>query len=283
MSPFAQHITSPHNPRVGFLRSLHTSKGRRVAQAFLVEGPHLIEEAAKAHIRPDLVLADPDALAGSPLLGEIALWAEDGVEVISATPAVLERACDAQTPQGIVAVIPFDRVAPVRLAGQRRGRMRPLVLILDDLSDPGNAGTILRSALAADVDAVLLTPNCVDVFAPKVVRAASGAHFHLPLHPEQSWDAIKAFLAGAPRMHQVLVADAAADTDYTAIDYTQRTAIIIGNEAHGPSAAARALATRHIRIPMYNRVESLNAGIAASIILFEGVRQRRAREEAKKQ
>jgi TrmH family RNA methyltransferase len=278
MLPFAHRITSPHNPKVAFVRSLHTGKGRKAAQAFLIEGPHLIQEAARAHIRPDLVMVDPATVEHSPLKANLAFWEGEGVEVFAVPPEIMARVSEAQTPQGIIAVVTHDRVAPERLASQRQGRFRPLVLVLDDISDPGNAGTILRSALAADVDVVLLTPNCVDAFAPKVVRAASGAHFHLPIRIDQSWNAVASLLAGAPAMRQVLVADAAGDTDYAAIDYTQRTAIIIGNEARGPSAAARARATRHIRIPMYNHVESLNAGIAASIILFEGVRQRRAAE-----
>lgn len=276
MLPFAHPITSLHNAKVAFVRSLHSGKGRKAAHAFLIEGPHLIQEAARAHIRPDLVMVDPAAVTRGPLKASLAFWADDGVEVFTVSAEIMERMSEAQTPQGVLAVVAQDRVTPERLVGQRQGRFRPLVLVLDDISDPGNAGTILRSALAADVDIVLLTPNCVDAFAPKVVRAASGAHFHLPLRLDQSWNAIASHLAGAPTMQQVIVADAAGDMDYAAIDYTQRTAIIIGNEAHGPSAAARARATRHIRIPMYNHVESLNAGIAASIILFEGVRQRRA-------
>jgi RNA methyltransferase, TrmH family len=279
MEPIGTPITSLHNPKVGALRALHTSKGRRAAHAFLIEGIHLVQEAHRAHILPDSVIYDPAALDGSPVLDIISEWSLESVEVIAATPVILERVCEAQTPQGIAAVINLDSVAPERMTSRRRGRFRPLLLILDDLADPGNVGTILRSALAADVDAVLLTPNCVDVFAPKVVRAASGAHFHLPLRPEQSWAQIEGFLAGAPKMQQVLVADAAGDTDYSALDLTQRTGIIIGNEARGPSAAARSRATRQVRIPMYNHVESLNAGIAASVILFEAVRQRRATEK----
>lgn len=276
--PFAHHITSPHNPKVGFVRSLHTTKGRKEAGAFLIEGPHLVAEALKARIPLDLVLVDPDAFASDPLLGELAFLADEGVEVIGAAPAVIERVSETLTPQGIVAVVPLAFLAAEKLCAQRRGRLRPLVLVLDDLRDPGNVGTILRSALAADVDVVLLTPNCADPFAPKVVRSASGAHFHLPILAQQSWDAITDYLAGSPKMLQVLVADSAATADYADLDLTQRTAIIIGNEAHGPSTAARKLATHHIRIPMYNGVESLNAAIAASVLLFESVRQRKGQK-----
>jgi TrmH family RNA methyltransferase len=272
-----QHITSPHNARVAFLRSLHNAKGRAQARAWLAEGPHLLQEALRAHITPSLVLYDPDALAGTPLPDTIALLADEGAEAITAPSEIVARAADSQTPQGIVAAFARDDVALEKLRARRRGRLRPLVLVLDDLQDPGNVGTILRSALAADVDMALLTPHCADPFAPKVVRAASGAHFHLPIATDLSWDEIRRALAGAPAMRQIVVADSGASDEYFDLDLTQRTALIIGNEAHGPSPEARALATRRVRIPMFNGVESLNAAVAASVLLFESVRQRRAR------
>ena len=163
-----------------------------------------------------------------------------------------------------------------RLRARRRGRFRPLLLVLDELADPGNLGTILRSALAADVDEVLLTRRCVDPYHPKVVRAASGAHFHQPIAAQQSWEQIAQRLAGAPKTAQVLLAEANAQRPYYETDLTQRTALIIGNEAHGPSAEARRLATERVSIPMWNGVESLNAAIAASLLLFEATRQQRS-------
>src|SRR5581483_11606197 len=137
-------------------------------------------------------------------------------------------------------------VALERLRTRRRGRFRPLLLVLDELADPGNLGTILRSALAADVDEVLLTHRCVDPYNPKVVRTASGAHFHLPIAAQQSWEQIAQRLAGAPKTAQVLLAEAKGQRPYYDLDLTQRTALIIGNEARGPSAEARRLATESV-------------------------------------
>jgi TrmH family RNA methyltransferase len=164
---------------------------------------------------------------------------------------------------------------------RRRGRFRPIVLVLDAVSDPGNLGTILRSALAADVDEVLLAPGCADPLAPKVVRAGSGAHFHLPMRTQLGWKAIEQVLSGAPAVHQVLASESRADRTYDSYDLTQRTALLIGNEAHGISAEARGLVTGTAGIPMWNKVESLNAAIAASVILFEAARQRRVAELAR--
>jgi TrmH family RNA methyltransferase len=277
-------ITSASNAKVALLRALHSPKGRAEARAFLVEGPHVIGAALDAGLSPFLLLYDPETLArtgeGRALLKRIAQAPEDdpAQEALQASQRIIAHASDTQTPQGIVGALSLDDVAPEKLRSKRRGRFRPLVLVLDALADPGNLGTILRSALAADVDEVLLTRNCVDPYNPKVVRAASGAHVHLPLLAQQSWEQIAQRLAGAPKMAQILVAEAGAAQPYDALDLTQRSALIIGNEAHGPSTEARRLATVRVSIPLWNGVESLNAAIAASILLFEATRQQRAQK-----
>jgi RNA methyltransferase, TrmH family len=276
-------ITSTANPRVQGLRALHTPKGRAEAGLFLVEGPHLLDAALEAGVLPVLTLFAPQVLErtaeGRRLLGRLAEARSEGAELIEATPAVIERAADAQTPRGIVASIAVAAVAPAVVRARRRGRARPLVLILDGLSDPGNVGTVLRSALAADVDEVWLAPGSADPLGPKVVRAGSGAHFHLPVLASQTWDEIATRLRGAPAVRQVLLAEASGSQPYDALDLTQRTALIVGNEAHGPSRAAANVATVRVSIPMWNGVESLNAAIAASVICFEAGRQRRAHQE----
>jgi RNA methyltransferase, TrmH family len=276
-------ITSPSNQHIAFLRSLHAPKGRADAGAFLIEGPHLLEAALDARLRPLLIVYDPEALertaAGRRLLGRIEEARAEGIPVYDATPAALERACDTRTPQGVAAALASADVAPQRLRAARRGRMRPLLLVLDSISDPGNLGTMLRSALAADVDEVLLGPGSADPLAPKVVRAGSGAHFHLPVRAHQSWEDIADVLRGAPAARQILLAEAGAPQSYDTFDFTQRTALIVGNEAHGASPEAERLATSRLTIPMWNKVESLNAAIATSVILFEAARQRRVTEQ----
>jgi RNA methyltransferase, TrmH family len=277
-------ISSTANPRVQGMRALHTPKGRAEAGLFLVEGPHLLDAALEAGVLPVLTLFAPEVLErtaeGRRLLGRLAEARSEGAELIEATPAVIERAADTQAPQGIVASIAATAVAPATVRARRRGCARPLVLILDGLSDPGNVGTLLRSALAADVDEVWLAPGSADPLGPKVVRAGSGAHFHLPVHSGQTWDEIAARLEGAPAVRQVLLAEASGSVAYDALDLTLRTALIVGNEAHGPSRAAARLATVRVSIPMWNGVESLNAAIAASVICFEAGRQRRAHQQS---
>jgi len=272
-------ITSPSNPRVTYLRSLHDAKGRAAARAFLIEGPRVLGVALDFGVTPPLVLYEPDALertaSGRALLARLLALARRGsTEVVPVTGRVLARASDTQTPAGLVATVPLDAVTPDGVQARRELRLRPLVLLLDGLADPGNVGTLLRSALAADVDEVWLTPGSADVYSPKVVRAASGAHFALPLRPGYTWADCAAALAARPGVTQVLLAEAKGAQPYYEYDLTRPTCLIVGNEAHGPSAEARHLATATLAIPMHNGVESLNAAIAASIVLFEACRQR---------
>ena len=136
-------ITSTHNPLIAAVRALHTPKGRTAAQLCLFEGPHLIQEMARAHLRPATVLFDPDAPGVAPLISTLTDWASDGVEVFATNAAVMERVTETHTTQGIVATLPLRELAADRLRTQRRGRNRPLVVILDAISDPVNVGTIL--------------------------------------------------------------------------------------------------------------------------------------------
>jgi TrmH family RNA methyltransferase len=280
-------LTSPSNKRIQWLHTLHTAKGRQEAGAFLLEGPHLLEAALDAHLRPLLIVYDSEALGrtkdSARLLGRIGEAAASGVEVFTASPAAIERAGETRTPQGVVAALARTDVAPDKVRARRRGRARPFLLVLDTLSDPGNVGTLLRSALAADVDEVLLGPGGADVYAPKVVRAAAGSHFLLPMRANLSWREIATRLHGAPPARQILLAEAGAKRAYDTVDLTVRTALIVSNEAHGASAEARRLATESVSIPMWNKVESLNAAIAGSVVLFEGARQRRAAERAERE
>ena len=277
-------ISSASNSRVAALRALHTPKGRMEAGALLLEGPHLLSAALDAGLCPSLVLHDPDALArtasGRAVLDAVERLRADGVECLDAAPVAIARASETQSPQGIVASLASAELDPDRVRSRRRGRQRPIILVLDALSDPGNVGTVLRSALASDVDEVWLSEGCADPLAPKVVRAASGADFHLPVRAGLSWEEITVRSRGAPTVRQILLAEASGSQPYDTFDLTQRTVLIVGNEAHGPSRQARELASARISIPMWNRVESLNAAVAASVVLFEAGRQRRVRDRA---
>jgi TrmH family RNA methyltransferase len=279
-------ITSPSNPRISKVRALHTTRGRKKNGLFLMEGPNLLEALLAAQIVPYEVYYQPELLRrtarGASLLDRLLQFpkdaplsalSHDGLSEVS--ERVIEAISETQTSQGIVCVLPLNALDHVRIQALRGQAYRPALLILDALTDPGNMGTILRTALAADVERVLLTPDCVDYYSPKVLRAAAGAHLKLPVETDLSWVAIgeriTAHCGQAPR---ILLAEASSPARYYDLDLTQPFALIIGNEAHGPSHAAHALATHSMSIPLASGVESLNAAMATGIILYEAVRQK---------
>jgi TrmH family RNA methyltransferase len=272
-------ITSPSNPRISKLHDLHTTRGRKKSGLFLMEGPHLLEALLDAGIMPREVYYQPELLQrtaqGRSLLARLlhtpSLNEEQLIEV---SERVIESLGEVQASQGVISVLPLDALDPELLRTRRAPAQRPVLLILDDLADPGNMGTILRTALAANVDEVLLSSNCVDYLSPKVVRAAAGAHMALPVRADLSWEAIaKRAIEHCGGEVRVLLAEAGSPFVYYEQDLTKPFALIVGSEAHGPSKEARMLATRTISIPLANGVESLNAAMAAGIILFEAVRQ----------
>lgn len=248
-----------------------------------MEGPHLLDALLLAGIAPREIYYQPELLQRTPagrellarLLHPLSVWS--GVSLFEVSERVAEALSDAQTSQGVLAVLSLHLCAADRLQARRGGNRRPVLLVLDDLADPGNMGTILRTALAADVQAVLLTTHCVDCYSPKVVRAAAGAHVALPIWPDLSWPGIEEKISEhcGTSGERVFLTEAGGNRPYYAEDLRQPCALIIGSEAHGPSPQARALAGRTLSIPLSNQVESLNAAIAAGILLFEAVRQLR--------
>jgi TrmH family RNA methyltransferase len=258
----APRITSIQNERVKYVRSLARRRVRQREGRFVVEGTRLVEEVVRAGVMPALVLyteAWAAAPASQPLWPVLAAAEEGAWEV---TDTVLAACADTETPQGVLAVVPFVHLE------SRLG----LVLILDQVRDPGNLGTVLRSAEAAGVGQVILAPGTVDLYNPKVVRGAMGAHFRLPV-ASLDWSEIGERMLG----RAVWLADAAGETAYDEIEWTAPSALIVGGEAAGAGAEAAALATGRVCIPMAGGAESLNAAMAATVILFEAARQRRER------
>jgi len=275
-------ITSPANPRIMKLQTLHSARGRKKSGLFLMEGLNLLEALLDVHIWPQEVYYEPTLVQRTPrgkaLLQRLLHMASLQDRLVEVSGRVIEVIGETQTSQGVICVLPLDAFDPERVRAKRTNIERPTLLILDDLADPGNMGTILRTALAADVERVLLTPDCVDYYSPKVVRAAAGAHIFLPVETSLSWEVIRARVQDhCGEVSRVLLAEAGSDEMYYQQDLTRPFALIIGNEAHGPSPEAHALATQSISIPLGGGVESLNAAMACGIILYEGVRQRRVR------
>ena len=263
-------ITSAANPTIRRVRALGTAapQARRAARAFVVEGVRAVEEALDGGALPSLVLYDSAALSSTPRGAALQERIVRLPVTQPASRAAIFAAAETVQPQGVLAVFPQpDWPLPGASATP------PLVLICDSLRDPGNLGTILRGAEAAGVTGCWLTPDCVDLYNPKVVRAGAGVHFRLPTYPDQEWPAIRAALTDLG-VGTVAALDMAGELPYYAADWQPAAALIVGNEAHGLSPAALAAATQRVAIPMRGSTESLNAAMATSVVLFEALRQR---------
>jgi TrmH family RNA methyltransferase len=253
-------ITSPANPRVRLVRALQSRrKARGKEQQFVIEGVRLAEEALRAGPRADFVfyVDQLDARGRAALDG----LRGQGAAVAEVTAEVMAACSDDETPPGLLAVLPIPPPQPFVVLPSA------FLLVVDRLADPGNLGAILRTAAAAGVGAVFLSPGTVDAYNPKVVRSAMGAHFRLPIR-QAGWPEIQAALAG----RRVYLAAAAGGQSYHRVDWTLPAALIVGGEAEGASEAAERLADARVSIPMPGGGESLNAAVAAGILLFEALR-----------
>lgn len=256
-------IVSLSNERVRRVQALERSTRRRYHDGlFVAEGLRLVQEALAVDLPIHEVFytaAFAESVPGNPLIAACIKRAHSCWEV---SAEVMQALADTETPQGILIVLPIPDLHCDAVA--------PLTLIPDAIRDPGNLGTMLRTAWAAGVSQVLLPPGTVDYTNPKVVRAAMGAHFALPIH-RAAWDDIRADLDGV----DVWLAEAGPGMPYDAINWRGHVALIVGGEAEGASPEGRALAAgRHVTIPMARGVDSLNAAMAAVIVLFEAARQR---------
>ena len=256
-------IDNPRSPRVRAVAKLAKRRAREETGFFLVEGPQALREALT--FRPELlveVFVVPAAFERHPELGRG--LADAGIEPQFVTDAVLAAMADTVTPQGVVAVA---RQAPVSIESLLVGGAR-LVAILQEVRDPGNAGTIIRPADAAGADGVILTGKSVDAYNPKVVRSTTGSIFHTPIAQGAELEEALALVRAAGL--RVLAADISGEELPTLrAELPEPTAWLFGNEAHGLTAEQLALADRAVRVPIYGHAESMNLATAASVCLYQ--------------
>lgn len=255
-------IVSNQNPKVKLVRALlQRPQARREHRAFVIEGVRLAEEALMAKCPAKFVLYTPDLSERGKAVVEG--FSTRGVPTEMVSERVFRSTSETKTPQGILVVLSaiiFDPPASM-----------DFILILDSIQDPGNLGTILRTAAAVGCNAVFLTPGTVDPFSPKVVRAAMGAHFRLPIR-QTTWEETRTLVQ--QQSLQCILASPDAVTSYTKADLRVPLALILGSEAEGTSAHAHELADLHISIPMPGGMESLNVAVAAGVLMYEVIRQR---------
>ncbi len=254
-------LTSTRSPHVARLRRLHDRKGRQQSGTFLAEGPDCVAAAlAAGWVRE--VLAEPGHPVGREAMAS-------GLAVHAAEARVIAAVCDAMTPQGIVA----ECVIPERSVTDAVSTRGPIV-ICDRLADPGNLGTILRTAEAVGASGVMTTPGSVDAWNPKVVRASAGSIFRIPVVAVDSMTYAVSSVHATARKVIALTADAPTsvfgilDQERRAGESVHELAWIVGSEAHGVGAEGLEAADLHASIPMAAPVESLNAAISVAICLY---------------
>ena len=253
-------ITSTSNSKVKHVRRLQTDRRYREREgAFVVEGTRWLDEVSQWVHTPQFVFYT-QAWRQKPEHDQILQQVGGLTQIVS--EEVMVAMSDTETPAGILAVLPLK---PLQLPSSPT-----LLLILDRVRDPGNLGTMLRTAGAAGADGILLTSGTVDAYNPKVVRAGMGAHLRLPIK-QAAWAEIDRITDDMT----VWVASADGSSAYDEVNWRRPCALIIGSEAHGAGPEAERVADGSVYIPMHATTESLNAAIAAAVILFETARQRR--------
>jgi TrmH family RNA methyltransferase len=234
--------------------------------ACVLEGPDLIEAALESGIEVEAVYFEQRAMVNATCSAIVARAGEAGVRLFTLPEGTLLKVADTKSPQPVIATARFrvDTMAAVSLDRA--------ILVLDNIRDPGNAGTMIRSADAAGVGGVIFTGDCVDPFNPKTLRSSAGSVFHLPLVVGLELADVTAFL----RSHGVasFASVVRGGADFRAAPLSAGCALVIGNESSGLSDEAVALCDQPISIPMDGQSESLNAGVAASLLVFEALRQR---------
>jgi TrmH family RNA methyltransferase len=257
-------ITSFKNPKIQLVRDLLSSrKSREENSACVIEGVRLSEEAVRSGVLPETVLFTGGlSTRGMELLRAIP---GDKTAFIKIPPDLMRKISATEADQGLMLIIPLQSSPAI-------GKV-DFVLILDQVKDPGNVGTILRTASAAGAQAVIMAPGCVDPFSPKVLRSGMGAHFNIPI-ASLTWPQITEFCRRPGNNLNICLAEATSGISMWTLDFHQPIVIVIGSEADGASVEAKQAANTVINIPMPGGSESLNASVAAGIILYEVVRQR---------
>lgn len=264
-------ITSTQNTIIKEVRSLKNRKDREEKGFFFIEGARIVEEAlaAEAPISYAILAESYDKTDGGHDAG--AGLESAGVKCYVVPDGLFESLCDTRSPQGILAVL---KIEPPELHEARFSN--GIFILLENVRDPGNMGTIIRTADAAGFTGVIATGGCVDVYNPKVLRSTMGSVFHLPVYfYEDTIDAIKLLKANGIR---IVASHLSCESTIYQTDLKIPTAFVIGSEAEGISRKVEAEADLLVKIPMPGRAESLNASIAAGVIMFEAVRQRLAND-----
>lgn len=256
-------ITSTSNKQVKNIIQLNKkAKARRETDLFVVEGVKMFQEVPKEYIRQVYV-------SESFIRNEEHKNLLKNIKYEVLEEHVFLSVSDTKTPQGILSVIQQFHYEPEDILKQKKAQ----IILLEDIQDPGNLGTIMRAGEGAGISGMIMSKNCVDIYNPKTIRSTMGSIFRVPfIYTEDLKDIIKIL---RKEEIKVYAAHLMQSQDYDRLDFTKPSAFMIGNEGNGLSEELSNMADAYLKIPMSGQVESLNAAIAASILMYETSRQRR--------
>ena len=259
-------ITSFSNPRVKQVVQWQTkAKERKKDNIFLAEGIKMYEEAPEASVKEVYIIEETlQKMLKDDFLKQ--KLQKTGYELVS--PEVFQKMSDTQTPQGVLVVLDRPKYDLASLLQKKN----PMFVVLEDIQDPGNLGTIVRTGEGAGVTAVIMTKNTVDIFNPKTIRATMGSIYRVPfLYVDSIEETIKSLHNSGVKTY---AAHLKGETYYDSFSFKEGTAFLIGNEGNGLKKETADLASAYLKIPMEGQVESLNAAIATSLLMYEAHRQR---------
>lgn len=247
-------ISSPKNEKIKELAKLQTAKGRKKAGLYLLEGEHLVEEAIKEQALIEMIVVSSNRMENYQYLLE-----QTVVDVLVVSQEVFQKLSMTETTQGILAIVKIENQTETPYSGR--------IIVLDAVQDPGNLGTIVRTADAAGFDAVVLGTGTVDLYNDKVLRSMQGSHFHIPVFQAD----LREYLL-ALKNQDVEVAVTALhrySKDYSILKGKSDIAIVVGNEGQGVSSEVIELADVVVTIPMFGKAESLNVAIASALLMYK--------------
>lgn len=254
-------LTSIKNPLIKQVRKLHQAKERQKQNLLLIEGTNSIEAACQAEYKLDVIFYTVRWQENHQFLYEKILQKSSTTQPVSSE--VLSAIATTVNPDGVVAIAPRS-VEPASVINR-------LAIALEKLQDPGNLGTIIRTAAATGVDGLWLSPDSVDIYNPKVLRASAGQWFQMPMATNQNL--LELARQQQQQGIQVVATTSKAAKTYWEVDFTRPSLILLGNEGAGLSEELIEVADERVVIPLANGVESLNVAIATALLLYEAQRQ----------
>lgn len=253
-------IKSSSNQKYKFLRSLKKKKSRQESGLFCVEGAKGTADAVNSGFDVECIAASVQGY--EKFRGDISGF---GGDIYIIADNIFDALCDTSTPQGIMAVLRMRKNILENTPGKS-------YIYCDHINDPGNLGTIIRTADAGGMDGVLLSPECVDLYSPKTIRSSMGSFFHIPVYEDIDIKRLKELSSAGYRILSSALDERAED--YRSADYSGSAVLVLGNESGGISDDVRSISDKFVKIPILGKAESLNVSIAGAIFIYEFVRNR---------